>query len=152
MNMLVVFMADKLAYLSVAIFIIWLWRLAQEKRAKILSFALYLLPLVYMLGLTARTLYYNPRPFVTGGFRPLIDHVADNGFPSDHVLLLASLASLVFCFDKKFSIPLWIIALAVGFSRLYAGIHHFVDIMGSLGIALIATGLVYFVFQRQKKL
>ena len=96
-------------------------------------------------------LYYNPRPFFEENFTPLIPHLADNGFPSDHLLLLSALAILICIFNRHWAVPLWIIALLVGISRIYAGVHHFADIFGSIFIALISAGLVYFVLNREKK-
>ena len=63
---------------------------------KVLPLGVISLPLTYVLGVIARSLYFNPRPFMVSGVEPLISHAADNGFPSDHTLLLASIASLVF--------------------------------------------------------
>ena len=41
------------------------------------------------------SLFNDPRPFAVGHFRPLIPHVTDNGFPSDHALLAAFLVACV---------------------------------------------------------
>lgn len=100
----------------------------------------------------ARALYFDPRPFVEGQFEPLIKHVADNGFPSDHTLLLAAIASVITFYDKRYATILWVITLVVGLSRVYAGVHHLLDIAGAILIALVSTSLVYFVLMRIKKL
>ncbi len=119
---------------------------------KLALFSALTLPLSYILGVIARSLWYNPRPFVVKGIEPLIAHVPDNGFPSDHTLLLATLAAIAYHFDKRVSAALWIATLLVGLYRVMAQVHHFVDILGSILIALVSTSLVYFVLMRLKKL
>lgn len=101
------------------------------------------LPLSYILGVFARSLWYNPRPFVVKGIEPLIAHIPDNGFPSDHTLLLATLASIAYYFDKRYSAALWVVTLLVGLSRVFAQVHHLVDILGSIVIALVSAKIAY---------
>lgn len=99
--------------------------------------------LSFALSRIAGALYYNPRPFVVNGTEPLIPHAPDNGFPSDHTLLFAALAAIAWHFDKRVSVGLWIAAVGVGAYRVYASVHHPLDILGSIGIALIGTSLAY---------
>jgi len=115
---------------------------------KVLPLGVISLPLTYVLGVIARSLYFNPRPFMVSGVEPLISHAADNGFPSDHTLLLASIASLVFIFNRKLAAWLWVITILVGISRVYAGVHHFIDILGSISIAIASTALVYVIIRK----
>ena len=100
-------------------------------------------PLTSLIAKLAGHFYYNARPFVVGHFAPLLAHAADNGFPSDHTLLAAAIAMIVFFFDKKWSVVLFALAVVIGWSRVYAGIHHVTDIVGSIVIALIAGGIYY---------
>ncbi len=99
--------------------------------------------LAFVLSNIARALYYNPRPFVVGNFEPLIPHEPDNGFPSDHALLFSAVASGVMLFNKRLSIIFWILAVAIGWIRVYAGVHHAVDIMASFAISLISALAAY---------
>lgn len=149
---LIVFGAKYLIVAGIIAFGFFFFKNSPEIRKKIMLFSVFSLPLSYLLGLLARHLWLNPRPFVVNDLEPLIHHAADNGFPSDHTLLLATLAAIAYFFNKKYSFVLWAITLVVGFSRILAQVHHFADILGSIIIALIATGLVYFVLERQKKL
>src|SRR3989344_88364 len=119
MDVFFIFGAKYLFVLSPFILVYFFFKISSEKRKQILIFTCVSLPLTYLAGLLARELYFNPRPFVVGGFEPLIPHAPDNGFPSDHILLLSALASLVLVYDKKFSITFWSIVLLVGLSRMY---------------------------------
>lgn len=97
----------------------------------------------FALSRIAGALYNDPRPFVTEHILPLIPHVADNGFPSDHALLGAVVAMIVFHFNRRLGVFLLILTLCVGVSRVLARVHHPIDIVGSFGIALLASGLVF---------
>lgn len=106
-------------------------------------------PLAYIIAKISSFLYYDPRPFVVGHFTPLVAHAADNGFPSDHVLLTGAVAMIIWFYSKKLSTALWILALLIGWSRVYAGIHHWTDIFGSIVIVLVA-GIVYYFAARRR--
>jgi len=136
-----IFGAEYLFLLSVVIAAIYLFK-SLDKR-KLFKFGVIILPVSYLIGLVARALYYNPRPFVTENFTPLIDHVADNGFPSDHTLLVASLAVWATFFNNKLSLALWAIAIIVAVSRVYVGVHHPIDVLGSMVISALVGLMLY---------
>ena len=121
-----------------------------ETRKQILITGLISLPLILIVSLIARELYFNPRPFVVGGFEPLIPHEPDNGFPSDHTLLTAALASVFIFFHRRASVVLWILAALVGLSRVFAGVHHLTDILGSVAIAILVSSVVYKILKLRK--
>ena len=143
MDLLIIFGAKYLYILSLLILAIYFYLLPVELRKKAAIFVMITFAITYALGIGARALYDNPRPFVVGGYEPLIAHEADNGFPSDHMLLLSAVASVMLVYNKRVSVVLWIIALLVGVSRVVAGIHHPVDIIASIVIALVSSLLVY---------
>jgi len=145
MNTLFIFGAKYLFVFSIIIGAIYFFRAPRETKREILILAVFTLPLTFLLGVLANHLYINPRPFVVQNFTPLISHAMDNGFPSDHVLLLSAIAIIFSFFNRKTAIWLWIIALLVGISRIYVGVHHTIDILGSIGIALISGLSVYYV-------
>jgi undecaprenyl-diphosphatase len=97
------------------------------------------LPVAYVLGRLAGLIYTDPRPFVVGHFEPLIAHAADNGFPSDHTLLAATIAMIVLYINKRVGYVLWLTALVIGLVRVFAGVHHVSDIVASMLIAFVAV-------------
>jgi undecaprenyl-diphosphatase len=102
----------------------------------------------YGISRIASLLYYDPRPFVMGHFTPLITHAADNGFPSDHTLLVAALAMTLWFYDKRLSWWVWLVAILVGLARVVSGVHYLTDIIGSIVIVLI-VGVAYHFFRRK---
>jgi undecaprenyl-diphosphatase len=128
----------------------FIWFLNQSKigRKEILIIICISFPLAFIVSKVAGHLYYNPQPFVLGHFQPLIPSKADNGFPSHHTLLVSAISTVIFIFSRRMGFVLWVLALFVGFSRVYAGVHHTIDIVGSMLISIISVTLVYF-FRKQ---
>jgi undecaprenyl-diphosphatase len=139
MDALIIFGAKYLFLLSPLLALLALIRLPHEKRKALALLGAVALPLAYLVALVARHFYFDPRPFVVGNFAPLIPHVPDNGFPSDHTLLAAALAAVVSSFDRRLGNAMWAVAIFVGLARVAAGVHHLTDILGSLAIALAAA-------------
>lgn len=130
-----------------------LFVLFQPKKVKkdFLLYALITLPVVFVFLKLASLFYYDPRPFVTGNFTPFIPHAPDNGFPSDHTILSATIASLLYPFNKSMSIVLWLLTLLVSMSRVLTGVHHWIDVLASMGMAIVASVFsYYFIFSRLK--
>lgn len=114
----------------------------RETQKKIIILALVTLPLSYIVAYIAGKLYYDPRPFVTEHIKPLIAHVANNGFPSDHTLISSAIAVLIFMCNKKWGIFLGVLALLVGVGRIYARIHSPIDVAGSMVISILVMAIV----------
>jgi undecaprenyl-diphosphatase len=105
----------------------------------------FVLPVLVVAFLAARALslaYWSDRPF-TQGARALIEHAADNGFPSDHMLLAGTLAAVVLYYHRLWGIFFFAVAFLIGMSRVAAGVHSVLDIIASAVVALLAVGLVH---------
>lgn len=139
MDFLIIFGA-KYLYLAIVIAALWyVYTQRSEQRFRIILAACLALPLTYVVAKLMSSFYYDPRPFVVGNFTPLLPHAPDNGFPSDHTLLSAAVAAVIFFFHRKLGMVLFVIAFLVGMARVVAGIHHLVDILGSIVIAFLVT-------------
>ncbi len=143
MDSLIIFGSKYLYLVAVIIFVIFFLRLSKEKRVGIFIFSIFNFLVAYFTALLAGYLYNNPRPFVSDHITPLISHVANNGFPSDHTLLVATIAAILYCYNRKLGFVVFAISILIGASRVFAGIHHWIDIAGSLGIAIVVTALIH---------
>ncbi len=101
----------------------------------------------YLLSKAGNLFINSPRPFLLTGVPPLIPSSTDNGFPSDHTLLLATLAALVFLVNKRAGALFLALAVVVGLARVYAGVHHLLDVVGSLVIVALALVLYLLVVE-----
>ena len=138
-----IFLATKLHVIIVLTALVFVALASDYQRLRILVLATISLPLTFIVSRSASLLVENPRPFLEHDFMPLVAHAADNGFPSDHALLVFAIASIVFTFNKSAGIVLFIMAALVGFGRVLVGVHHVVDVLGSFVIAVSIISLCY---------
>lgn len=143
MDLLIIFCATYLIIVPPVVAVVYVVVAPRQTLRKLVILAGVSLPVAYGVSKIADALYYNARPFIVEGIAPLVAHAADNGFPSNHMLLAATLAALVFVYNKPWGIFLWIVALCIGAARVLADVHHTVDIAASVAIACGVVAGVY---------
>ena len=100
------------------------------------------LALVAVLIQVAAAVHTDARPFVVNpSLAPLFAHPADNGFPSDHTALSATVALLVMRYRRALGAVLLAASVLSGAARVAAHVHHAQDIVGSLLIAVVTVAL-----------
>ncbi|MDQ6692880.1 MAG: phosphatase PAP2 family protein [Chloroflexota bacterium] len=133
--------------LAAAFFVWWFYRRRSlpgvlRELGYVAAGSLFIGAVSLLIAKVASQLIISPRPFTQPGSAPaMIAGSLDNGFPSDHTLLLAAVAAIVCLVNLRLSLIFWVLALVVGLARVYVGVHHMVDIAGSLAIVAIAYGL-----------
>jgi undecaprenyl-diphosphatase len=148
MNTFFILSAKYLMILPVIILGIYFIKLPRSSWKNTLIFILPSLIITYIVALIAGHIYYDPRPFVVDGITPLISHAPDNGFPSDHALLVSAIAMVGIYLNRKLGITLWILAIIVAIARVYVGVHHTIDVVGSIVISIIVTSVVYALYKK----
>lgn len=82
--------------------------------------------------------YHHPRPFQLDLGHKLIGHGSSSSFPSQHTLTVVVIAfSYLSAGFKKIGILGLVLALVVGFSRIYVGVHFPFDVLGSFVIGFL---------------
>lgn len=142
-----IFSAKYLFLLPIAILGIYFLTLPWPQKKKAVVFAVPTLILAYLLAQLGGYLYFDPRPFIVGHFTPLLPHIPDNGFPSDHALLVSAVAVIATYLNRKLAIVLWAIALLIGVARVYVGLHHPIDVAGSFAISILSGLVAYGVLE-----
>jgi undecaprenyl-diphosphatase len=100
-----------------------------------------------LLGLATASLiqhfYVHPRPFVDRqDVMLLINHGADASLPSEHAVVAFSLAGAALWSRRLLSgAVLLLAAVALGFARIYTGLHYPADIAVAAGVGLLASFL-----------
>src|SRR5713226_3299518 len=133
--------ASYLWYVVIGIAVVYFLIESRPEQKRMLIFAALVLPFVYLVAILGGALYNDPRPFVVKHFVPLIPHKANNGFPSDRVLWSAATAAIIFLSNKYLSLILWLLTILVGASRAYVGVHHPIDIVGSIAMAILVASI-----------
>ncbi|MGH3472924.1 MAG: phosphatase PAP2 family protein [Nocardioidaceae bacterium] len=102
------------------------------------------LVLAFVFGLVAAQLYSEQRPFTTHhDLRVLVPHAAGQSFPSDHATASFAIAFAVWLFiSRAWGVLLTLIAVLIGFARVFSGIHYPGDILGSVVVAALGVGVV----------
>ncbi len=142
---IIIFAASKLHIVIVLGGMLFLAFLPAKRRVVLASKALIALPSAFILGRTADLFISSPRPFVVENIEPLISHISNNGFPSEHTLLVATISALVYTEHRAAGIVLGVLALCVGIARVVANVHHGIDIVGSIVIASIAVTCAHYI-------
>lgn len=152
-DMLVIFGAKILPYFLVLVFLIFVLRFKGSARQKVFIFCFSALALIFARGIITelvRFLYFRDRPFAALNFKPLFLNT-EAAFPSGHTAFFFALAFATFLFNRKLGIWLSVFALAVGLSRVVAGVHWPSDILGGLAVALVSVTGLWFLMRRYWK-
>jgi membrane-associated phospholipid phosphatase len=92
--------------------------------------------LAYMLAGVAKDLWGRARPFDV--IPDIISRefiVRGSGFPSGHMALATALGfTLAHYLPKKFRLPIALLVILIGISRIYLGVHAPLDIVGGFAI------------------
>ena len=118
--------------------IYFLWQ-PKEIQKRMIILSIISLSLTILSVVILNYFYYNPRPPIVLNFEPLFKHFANNGFPSTHATLAALIASVMHVFNRKIGLFLFFISILISLSRVYLGLHHFVDIIAGIFLAIIMT-------------
>lgn len=145
MTALIVVCAKYLFVLAPAITALISWKLPPLKRRVLLLRGLVVLVLAIVLAKGGGAIYHEPRPFVANHTHPLIPHVADNGFPSDHTLLAAACAFLLLPFSLPAAGVTALVTIAVGAARIASLLHSPLDIGAAIVFAAIANTVAWLV-------
>jgi membrane-associated phospholipid phosphatase len=140
-NLIVAVAQYWLFFILAAASVIWLYLPRQDKVGLTVQAIVSLLFVVMLIKVVAG-IHTDPRPFVVDpSIRPLFAHPADNGFPSDHTALAATVALLVMMYRRWLGALLLAASIVLGAARMAAHVHHGQDIVAALLIAALAVGI-----------
>ncbi len=138
-------LAAKYMLLIFVIALIYVWIKKGNKNKDIALYSVYAAILGLIINYVIGLLYYHPRPFMLHAGTLLFPYSADSSFPSDHTTIMLSIALMMIYFKetRKIGALLAILGLIGGLSRVFAGVHFPLDIIGSVGISIIVSLVIY---------
>ena len=116
------------------------WKDKDRNKIKKIAIALIL---ALIVGYALKNIYNVERPCEI--IPAKIECPTDSSFPSLHAILAFTL--MISLLDRKRYILYLIFALFVAFTRIYLGVHTFVDIAASLALSAIIYGIVDYYFK-----
>lgn len=152
LDALMVFGADYLVFLTAFIIILAFFIGGKcEKRA------VYLTVLGGILTIIVIQIIHQfiqvPRPFADLHINPLLKlNSVMESFPSTHSALSAVIAFAFWFSKSKFTIPLILAMLTVGFCRIFVGVHYPIDILGGFILGFITTYITSYFLNKFKQL
>ncbi|MEA1929608.1 MAG: phosphatase PAP2 family protein [Patescibacteria group bacterium] len=149
LDALIVFLANYLGWVLLAILlaaIIWSWG------------RIFTLPMVAWVAVTSllawvaaqviKYLYFSPRPFlVLENVNQLIQHGANDSFPSGHTTLFMALGVSLYLINKKLGNVYIVGAVVIGLARVVAGVHWPLDILAGFILAWLIVLLSRAIFR-----
>lgn len=147
---LIVWAAQYLLYAMAVVFAL-VWLFAEDRRGKVELAATAVAGVVLMVAFLyiAKNLHHDPRPFVQNPkIKPLFGHSRDDGFPSDHSIAAALIATLVIWRHRLIGTLLALAAIGIAWARVAAHVHHLEDVLAGLGLGVLAGLLAILVVPR----
>ena len=98
----------------------------------------------YVVAFIVKHIVASPRPVeVIKDLPTLIQEAAGTAFPSGHTALVFGLAIALLLYDRFLGIAALVIAAVVGLSRVAAGVHWPIDILGGIVVGGIVALIIH---------
>lgn len=148
MDLIIIFSAEYLGYILLAVFLIWFWKNRSAGWQQLFVPLISALVSRFVFTELIRFLYYRPRPFVSGNISALIEPIQSASFPSGHAAFFFALSAGIYSFNKKTGLWFFTGSLVIGLARVFAGVHYFSDIIGGVIVGLLSYWLVGELFKK----
>jgi undecaprenyl-diphosphatase len=91
----------------------------------------------------------RPRPYVAHPAQePLMTTALDVSFPSGHAATAFAGATALYRFLPRRAVPLYLLAAAVAWSRVYVGVHYLSDVLAGAALGVATTLLLLLAIRR----
>ena len=99
---------------------------------------------VWLKPMVART-----RPYDLLGYEILVRRLGDYSFPSGHTSASFAAATALYAIDRRWGTAAYILAVLIGFSRLYLGVHFPTDVLAGAVIGILAAKAAQWILEKK---
>lgn len=144
-----IFFTDAFLYITVVSVIVFLCLRKGRNLVKDIIFVFLSGGLAWALSKLLKEALETSRPlFELNNVYPLIEETG-YAFPSGHTMPLAAIAFAIFFLNKKAGYIFMLCSLLVGISRIIAGVHYPIDILGGFILGALVSFAVNLFFRRK---
>jgi undecaprenyl-diphosphatase len=127
-----------LVWIAIAAVCLLLWR-----RPLVLIAVLAAVVVADLSALGIRRAVGRPRPFRRYPEPDPLGHVPhDSSFPSGHTTIAFAAATVLAYYRPRWSPAFFLLAVAIGFSRIYDGVHYPLDVLGGALLGVLVGAVV----------
>jgi undecaprenyl-diphosphatase len=83
------------------------------------------------------------RPVAHTEVRFLVPETRHGSFPSGHTATTFALAAVVAWHFPLWAVPLFLLAAAIGYSRVYVGVHFLSDVLAAAAIGIVSAAITF---------
>ncbi len=90
---------------------------------------------------------FRIRPFYNLDILTLVNPLSEKSFPSDHTAVVFALSTVVFFYNKRLGLIMFLLSFLVGFFRIVVGVHYPLDILGGILSGALSAIIFYYIFK-----
>lgn len=143
LNPFFVFIAEYMIFFLVLAVLMFLFSRSNENRIMVIC-AFIALVISEILAKIAGQFHSNYQPFAElPNVNKLVEKAVNNSFPSDHTIIFFSFCITFWLFKRGWGFLWGILAVLVGISRIWVGVHYPADVLVGAIISIVSAMIVY---------
>ncbi|MCU6603348.1 undecaprenyl-diphosphatase [Peribacillus frigoritolerans] len=143
LNPFFVFIAEYMIFFLVLAVLMFLF--SRNNKNRIMVFCAFIaLVISEILAKIAGQFHSNYQPFAElPNVNKLVEKAVNNSFPSDHTIIFFSFCITFWLFKRGWGFLWGILAVLVGISRIWVGVHYPADVFVGAIISIVSAMIVY---------
>jgi len=142
LDSLAIFFSEYLQYFLVLAFIVLLIKNFNKYQLLVLRVTAAAILSRLVITEMIRSIYYSPRPFAENAVNLLIEHSPSASFPSGHASFFFAISTVVYLYNKKAGVLLFVASILVSVSRVFAGVHWPIDVIAGAAVGIFSGWVI----------